>query len=185
MSNNHVMLDLETLDSATSAVVLSIGAVRFDPFNTGSTGVDARFYVEFDVDGLQLQQRMGRTTSAKTIAWWMSQGAMAKQVFVPKFPKDPVHALGQFDDFLNVIPETKLWGNGADFDNLIIGSMYDSFSLKRPWSYGKNRCYRTLKSLPGAPALLIREGTEHNAYDDALTQAKHLQQIYAWLRLTE
>jgi len=30
--NNHVMIDLETLDVLPTATILTIGAVKFDPF---------------------------------------------------------------------------------------------------------------------------------------------------------
>ena len=70
---NHIMVDIETLDTVQSAVVLSIGAVAFDP-HTKELG--EKFYVEFTTD-LQAQQRLGRTISADTVTWWMQQGAAA------------------------------------------------------------------------------------------------------------
>ena len=52
----------------------------------------------------------------------------------------------------------------------------DAYRIKPAWPYRNNRCYRTLKGL--LPAIeLERSGTHHNALDDAITQARHLQKI--------
>jgi hypothetical protein len=179
--STHIMVDIETLDTEQSAVVLSIGAVAFDPV-TGLLG--EKFYVEM-TDDLTTQQKLGRTISADTVKWWISQGALAKQVFTedPKVENNRMpttHALIEFDRFIERCGGGKniqLWGNGSDFDNVIIGSLYASFQMKKPWSYSKNRCYRTKKAEnPQVP--LKREGTHHNALDDAITQALHLIEIY-------
>lgn len=183
MALRHIMLDLETLDTAPSAVVTSIGAVAFDPY---TTELGERFYVEL-VDDMTAQQRRGRTISGDTVAWWMRQEQAAKQLFA-ELP-DPevqrvktVTALTMFSDFVerNGGQSAEIWGNGADFDNVVLGSLYESFGIKRPWSYSRNRCYRTMKNLgigPRKPA--NRMGTHHNALDDAVTQAVHLQEIMA------
>lgn len=181
--NDHIMLDLETLGTGRNSVILSIGAIRFDPY--ADTALECEpFYVEFDKHGLALQQRMGLNIDARTVEWWMRQSVLARRVFEPAFPKDPVQALQDFAEYVEQVPKTKIWGNGADFDNVLLGDMYEAFSVVRPWSYSRNRCFRTLKGLPGAPKLLHRYGVQHNGRDDAITQAQHLQEIYKWLRLT-
>ena len=79
--------------------------------------------------------------------------------------------------------DVELWGNGADFDNTILGSLYDAFGLRKPWSYSRNRCYRTMKNIGIGPRKpQVREGIYHNALDDAITQAIHLQDIFACLK---
>ena len=182
---NHIMLDIETLDTAQSAVVLSIGAVVFDPF---SKQLGEKFYVEFTND-LDTQQRVGRTVSAATATWWMQQGAAAKQIFADPAPEgvrrvSTAQGLTEFASFIarNGGKEAQLWGNGADFDNVIVGSLFDSFGLTKPWSYSKNRCYRTMKRLFGENVKLHRQGVHHNGLDDAITQAVHLQEIFACMK---
>ena len=181
----HIMLDLETLDTTSSAVVISIGAVAFDP-ETNALG--DKFYVETTED-TAAQQARGRTISGDTVRWWMQQDALAKRVFaVP--PPDGVDrvstlkALARFSTFVaaNGDRDAEMWGNGADFDNVILGSLFDSFGLRKPWSYSRNRCYRTMKNLGIVhQAHKVREGVHHNALDDAITQARHLQEIFACL----
>lgn len=181
---DHIMLDLETLDTRSSAVVTSIGAVAFDP-NSNTLG--DKFYVEL-VDDIDYQQSRGRTISGSTVQWWMNQGAAAQQLFAEQ-PQPGIErvttqeALHRFGLFVgaNGDRDVQLWGNGADFDNIILGSLYADLSIRKPWSYSRNRCYRTMKNL-GFGSKAKREGTHHNALDDAITQAVHLQEIFAWLR---
>lgn len=181
---SHIMLDLETLDTKTSAVVLSIGAVVFDPMGLcGET-----FYVEM-TDDTEVQQAHGRTISGKTVNWWMQQDASARGLFADAETRmagerqNTHNALSAFSNFVfkHGARNARIWGNGADFDNLILGSLYESFNISKPWSYGKNRCYRTMKREFGENIPIKRTGTHHNALDDAITQAVHLQEIYAQL----
>ena len=183
---NHIMLDLETLDTTSSAVVISIGAVAFDP---EINALGDKFYVEL-TDDIARQQAHGRTISGDTVRWWMQQDVLAKRAFsVP--PPDGVErvntfeALSRFGLFVatNGARDVELWGNGADFDNIILGSLYDAFGLRKPWSHSRNRCYRTMKNLGIGPRRpLVREGVHHNALDDAITQAVHLQEIFTCLK---
>lgn len=183
---NHIMLDLETLDSSPSAVVISIGAVAFDP-HTNALG--DRFYVEMTED-ITAQQARGRTISGDTVRWWMKKNALARRVFeVP--PPDGVTRVNTFEALTrfwlfvsaNGDRDAELWGNGADFDNIILGTLYDAFKLGKPWSYSRNRCYRTMKNIGVGPRKpKVREGVHHNALDDAVTQAVHLQEIFACLK---
>lgn len=185
--NNNIMLDLETLGNGRNSVILSIGAVRFDPeVAVDKQKFDDTFYAEFGAESQLLQQRMGMQINPLTVEWWMRQNVLAKRVFKAGIVNDPVDTLAQFSDFVRKTPETCIWGNGADFDNMILGELYDAFSLVRPWSYGQNRCYRTMKNLPIAPPNLFNgEGVPHNALDDAVRQAKHLTEIYRCLRNTQ
>lgn len=176
------MLDLETLGTGRNSVILSIGAVYFNPYEISKGPIGPRFYLEFGAESLALQQQMGMKIDAATVVWWMRQNAMAKTVFKDGVGADPVFALGAFSEFINYERNTCIWGNGSDFDNLLLGDMYDAFSIKRPWSYSKNRCYRTMKNLYGVPGIQERTGVQHNALDDAVTQALHLQEIFNWLQ---
>jgi len=182
---NHIMLDLETLDTSPSAVVLSIGAVVFDPY---SKLLGDRFYVEM-TDDVCAQQARGRTISGVTVRWWMQQDAASKRVFADSVDgldrADTLRALTYFSKLVatNGGQDAVIWGNGVDFDNVILGNLYESFGLIKPWSYGNNRCYRTMKNLGIGPRRpQTREGVHHNALDDAFTQAVHLQEIFACLK---
>lgn len=187
---HHIMVDLETLDTEQSAVVLSVGLVAFDPM---TKELGEKLYIEL-TDTTDDQQTIGRTISSSTFKWWMQQGVLARRVFAT-MPQEGAYRPSSLPEALNAIcgffarnggDKVQLWGNGADFDNVILGSLFDSMGLKKPWSYSRNRCFRTMKRLSGIMGnLKIQtpdfEGTPHNALDDAVHQAVHLQEIFACL----
>jgi hypothetical protein len=167
------MLDLETLSSESNAAIAAIGAVEFN-----TEGLGREFYMELDVDGQQ--ENFGRHVSASTFAWWTQQSAEARALFAPgRQRRSVIHALVLFGSYLDEVVKSEglqvleLWGNGADFDNVILGNAYAAVKVKRPWSYSKNRCFRTLKNLVdlGPGEGYPRLGTHHNALDDAKHQA--------------
>lgn len=172
----HIMLDLETLDTATSAAILSIGAVKFNPNNESPLG--EKFYLALDV---QSNIDAGRTISGDTLNWWMGQDNEARAVF--KGPQrvalpEALEALASFFDH----PDYQVWGNGSDFDNAITIHAFQQQGWKAPWKFWNNRCYRTLKSLPGVPKMAPFEG-KHNALIDACAQALHLQTFFSSLKV--
>ena len=172
----HLMLDLETLDTATTAIVLSIGVAAFDPNNIEEPPRPL-FYRALNVGS---QRDVGRTESRETREWWAKQSPEARTVL-----SEPTHfihhALDEFAklDWANV---KGVWGNGSDFDLGITRSLHESFGLTVPWAYWNARCYRTVRAMheslhgPNGPQA-DRLGTHHNALDDALHQARNLQFI--------
>ena len=175
---NHVMVDLETLGTRPGCVVLSIGAVRFDPLRDIS-GSPTFFY---GVLSSKEQETRGLEIDAETKAWWGRQSEEAQAVLkisTSDNAQPVIETLTEFANFLLSADEApRLWGNGSDFDNAILAELYHRFKLPVPWKFYHNRCYRTLKSF--APAVkLERQGTYHNALDDAMSQAEHALKILA------
>jgi len=68
------------------------------------------------------------------------------------------------------------WGNSVAFDNVILQSAYEAVGINRPWKHWEDRCYRTMKNIIVIEPD-VREGTHHNALDDAIYQTKHLLKI--------
>lgn len=167
---HDVMIDLETLGTTPGCVILSIGAVAFDTI-TGELGPE--FYTV--VSTASCLER-GLTTGESTKAWWAKQADEAKTVLKEAEESDVSlsEAMNKLTLYLEQfgIKKVCIWGNGADFDNAILSCCYDAVDQSVPWVPWNNRCYRTLKNLIKGPRLK-REGTYHNALDDAKTQAKH------------
>ena len=61
----HGMIDLETLGVDPECVILTIGAIKFNPFN--SIEPNNGLYLRCDVDE---QTSLGRTVDDNTLAWW-------------------------------------------------------------------------------------------------------------------
>jgi len=163
-----LMLDLETLSTANNAVVASIGLVAFE-LATGDIG--ETLYLEL---ALEEQVIRGLHHDQATIDWWATQPFS----FHHTKTQLPVElALGSITAFMQANGTANVWGNGADFDNVILRSLYDAYGQKAPWSYSGNRCYRTLRNI--LPSMIVdRVGDKHHALNDALTQACHLNKLY-------
>lgn len=175
--NSDVMIDLETLDVLPSATILTIGAVKFDPF-----GDDVRektcekFYVKVDIDSCD---RLGLTTSKDTINWWSQQSKAAQDEAFSTKDRIPVHeAINQLYKFC--WGAKRVWSHGAGFDIIILEHVFAKLNKKVPWSFWEVRDTRTLFDIginPERPPVLA-----HHALEDAWNQAVGVQNVLRTLR---
>lgn len=165
----HVMVDLETLSTAPDAFIVSIGAYKFS-FKE-DTSQNTTFYLPIDITKVYPNRY---SVDTRTVQWWMRQSKEAQVVFNDANSVTLPSALTQFTNWiLSFDSDVRVWGNGANFDNVILRNAYTQEGLKAPWKYAHDRCYRSLTAL--LPAVqLERKGTHHNALDDAIYQADYL-----------
>lgn len=170
--SSDVMIDLETWGTGPRAAIISIGAVEF-----ARGGLGREFYTRVNPLSCEI---LGLEFDEDTRAWWAKQSDAARKVFGGIDAEPAIDAA--LKAFTAWFPDkANLWGNGSDFDNVILASAYQAAGYECPWKFYRNRCYRTLKSL--RPEIkLERMGTHHNALDDAKTQAKHAVQILRGMR---
>jgi len=168
MSDDHVMLDLETADKLPTSAVLSIGAVVFK-----GPHAQTPFY---QAVALESSLSLGLTKSESTMAWWAKQAADARAVFTDPSRMHILDALKRLHEFISKLENPKVWGNGSDFDNAILSVAYALAGYDgTPWRYKNNRCYRT--AMAGVDIDYSNSvGVHHNALDDAITQADRLLQ---------
>jgi hypothetical protein len=178
MNKTNVMLDLETWSTANNAVITAIGAVKFKLFDDNSGGE----IIESFYHTIQPQScvDIGLDMSVDTILWWMKQSDAARA----EFQKPAVSiqdALTLFSSWLSNVNDPRnidMWGNGSDFDNVILVNAYKACGKSLPWKYFNNRCFRTLKNLYDTiPTSVTPTGVKHNAVDDATSQAFRLIEI--------
>jgi len=164
----QVMLDLETLGNKPGAVIVAIGAVKFN-----GDEILSSFYERVDAESCV---KAGLTLDTSTVMWWLKQSDEARaEIVKPGMPL--TEALTMFTAWIGD-PNLEVWGNGAAFDNVILAGAYDALGMERPWYFWNDRCYRTMKSLhPEIP--MERDGVHHNALDDAISQARHLMAIFS------
>lgn len=171
----HIMIDLETMGTAADAVIVSIGAVKFDLDSDWMD--DDGFYASVSVDS---NLEMKRRIQEDTLIWWMKQSPEAQSVFL----EAKVHlaaALVELSDWIGQ-GDYCIWSNGADFDLPMLAHAYTQHGIEVPWKFWNSRCFRTYKNLPGAKNVKVPvEGVKHNALTDALYQAKTVQAIQAKL----
>lgn len=175
---NRIMIDLETMGTGPDAAIVSIGAVRFDTNGPTDKGLG------IPVD-LQSCITHGLTIDASTVQWWLRQSDEARKGVTRLFTETLDCTLTALSEYIAAKDgDLEIWGNGADFDNVILASAYRACRLETPWTFWQNRCYRTLKNL--APQIKMeRTGTHHNALDDAISQARHAARILKHLGIEE
>ena len=168
---NNIMIDIETLGRKPGCVVLSIGAVYFDP-RTGETGPE--FYEEIS---LKDSLKNGYTIDPETLQWYASEGLTM-----------PVHGTRMLPDVLNELkrfvmaPNTPLgelanskgndpiiWANSPAFDLEILSYAYGQCGwTESPWQYWNVRDVRTLVKVAGIDK--TNRYNTHNALMDCKNQ---------------
>lgn len=171
IKNTDGMCDLETLGNKPNAAIASIG-VRL--FNVKTLEKGPSFYEVINVED---SVRQGLQIDASTVVWWLRQSDQARAMFINNNKAgDLIDVLSNLSDFLieNASKDVRIWGNGAAFDNVILKNAYDCTEMDAPWKYNRDMCYRTLKNMFPKVKAPKREGTYHNALDDADYQTDHL-----------
>jgi exodeoxyribonuclease VIII len=173
----EIMLDLETMGTGPNAAIVAIGAAAFCPHERRVLGES--FYMPV---ALASAVQGGGVMDVGTVQWWLQQGPEARALFGKEAEAMHINeALINFSIWAANVAGTdpkkvKVWGNGADFDNVILSSAYKRAGMIQPWGTFSNRCYRTIKSLY-PEVTMERSGTHHHARDDAISQAEHLCRI--------
>lgn len=175
----HLMVDLETASLANNAYIRAIGACFFD-----AHGVSTQFYESCDGP-----EQEGSHVDLETIKWWETQTLEAKAALLnPKGVtlNNTLHNLRHWiEEEMKVFSmkgdrsdvEVWVWGNGADFDPVILANAYKRCGIELPWRWFNVRCYRTLKNVFRNIRPDEFEGEKHTALADALNQARHASKI--------
>ena len=163
----HCMIDIETLSTKAESVVLTIGALRFDPNSNVDPTEGLHLYLDVDE-----QTAAGRSISEDTMAWWSEQAEEVREdVFREDGRTSILPALYQLSEFIG--NADGVWAQGPTFDMIILENLYASFNLKAPWKYHRVRDSRTLFSVLGDPRGQFPMA--HNALVDCYHQAKGVQ----------
>jgi DNA polymerase III epsilon subunit-like protein len=169
----NIMIDLETLATSTDAVILSIGAVKF---NDDGVFDDKCLYAVCSTDS-----QLERHISQSTLVWWMEQGDAAKRVFSDPNKMTLEEALHEVKAYIDR-DDYLLWSNGADFDIPILNHALKHAGLEPMVKHWNHRCFRTMKEEYKMVQKPPFDGTQHNALMDAIHQAKWLCDILAFKR---
>ena len=177
MALTDVMIDLETLATSTDAAILTIGAVKFDPFGRELTDPEmTSFYSRIDLDSCD---EINLVTNDDTIDWWSKQTPEAKYEAFEN--PDRQHIRDVFDQLYKFCWGAKrVWSNGSGFDIVICETVFKRLNKAIPWSFWQVRDVRTAYDLginPQRP-----KETAHNALADAYEQAICIQNVYNALR---
>lgn len=174
------MIDIETLGTRPGSVIVSIGAVPFDPV-AGTIG-EGGFHVHIDWADAQ---RCGLRIDAETVGWWLQQSDGARLSLMSIDAQSLASALADLATLWDTNRAIHPWSHGAGFDVVLLESAYFACGRKAPWQYNRVMDCRTIYALAGVkPKDFFEPGaTVHNALDDARAQARAVIAAYAKLRL--
>lgn len=171
-----IMLDLESLGTRPDCVILTLGAVKFDPYTVDGFGEG--LYFRIDVDE---QTALGRAVQDDTLEWWMRQ---AEDVREEALGEQGRIGLEEMYRKLNkfCVGVENIWAQGPVFDIAILENLYRQCGWPTPWQFWQIRDSRTLFGVHGDPREKNKAGL-HNALEDCISQAQGVQEIYRSLKL--
>lgn len=179
----HVVLDLETLGVENNARIISIGAVGL---NTGLQ-VIGYFYMPVKLDDL-----LGYhfSVDVSTFNWWMQQSRDARDALNLVGGFNIKSAISYFCEWLGVNSlesdkstpklQTKLWGNGPEFDNIILKNAFACTSTTWPFAYNSAQSLRTIRYINDTLDLDVEfpePYIKHHALYDAEAEAIYFQNV--------
>lgn len=173
---NDIMIDMETLDTNPYCVILTIGAVLFDPRGNGVLSkLELKPTIE---DQIEIYDR---TINEATLIWWSEQN---KQALDEAFSEDGRLPFKECMEKLYKFCWNRraVWSNGASFDIVIAECSFKQALVEKPnpipWPLWAIRDTRTLFEIAGVS---LKDGghvTSHKAVEDAERQAIVVQEGY-------
>ncbi|HFP1428251.1 TPA: 3'-5' exoribonuclease [Escherichia coli] len=173
---HHLMIDLETMGKNPDAPINALAGKFFDPA-TGEMGPEFSKTIDLETAGGVIDR--------DTIKWWLKQSREAQSaILTDEIPLDD--ALLQLREFIDENSGeffVQVWGNGANFDNVILRRSYERQGIPCPWRYTNDRDVRTMVALGlvmdfDARSVITFEGERHNALHDARYQAIYVSAIW-------
>lgn len=187
-----VMIDIETLGNTSSAQILTISAITFDPF-TNSNLIADMFYRTIDLDSYQKYENRF-TFDKSTLLWWMKQEKQVrKEAFSGEYTIEEV--MKEFVDWCFLMQakyekDIKVWSHGASFDISILRHALSVLQLEIPWNYKNIRDTRTLFDLAQVDLNTIGDipirgviFPRHHAMGDCARQIEGVRLSYKKLRI--
>lgn len=167
------MLDIETLSTRPWSVILTLGAIKFSPWDS-DVDQGQGLYIRPDVNE---QLAMERHVQDETVNWWATQSEEVREEALGEDGRVSVNdMLDQLNRFL--VGADNIWCQGPAFDIVILEDLYRQVGRPTPWQFWQIRDSRTLFSVHGDPRDKNRHGA-HNALIDCYYQARAVQQIYS------
>lgn len=173
----HAMIDIETLDTMPTSTVLSVGAVKFDPYTYETPHAKTLWRPSIDE-----QLESGRTVSDSTLEWWSKQEEHIRETAFTESGRIPT---SNFFKELNkyLVGVDKIWCQGPQFDMVIIEDMFNQYQHHKGWAFWQIMDCRTIfNMMPTDPRKAIQQNL-HSAEEDAYWQAVCVQQTFSYFEI--
>lgn len=181
----NAMLDVECFGIGARSALAAIGLVSFD---IESGEILDEFYVKVDIES---SIKAGATLDAPTIKWWLKQTTAAQLEVSGTVGEEGVYNIQQalvmlieFVQKIQVKPGAlNIWGNGANFDPVIIAEAFTMLGLNAPYPFWKVRDVRTVVGMGREIGIdpktdLVALGTPHKALEDCRLQVQYTSEIW-------
>ena len=173
------MIDIETLSTKNNALILTIGAIKFDRKDNIEELKDMEtFYYRIEIES---SKNIGMDIDPDTLKWWDTQEDEAKFEALINTDRKPIKiVLAKLSLFLRGVHY--FWANSPNFDCIILENAYKMCNLVVPWKFWSLRDCRTVYDL--ANIKLNSVGiTKHNSLDDCYNQIVCLKKSLKKLRV--
>ena len=166
-----IMLDIETLSTRPNAVILTIGAIKFNRKDPVKDILKMKsIYLRISHDSCV---KAGLHVDPNTVKWWNEQSKEARYEALENNEridlKDGLILLTKF------VKDSKcIWANSPNFDCVILENAYRECGLEVPWKFWNLRDCRTVYDL-GKVSLKNMGETKHNSLEDCYKQILCLQ----------
>ncbi len=177
----QVMVDIETFDTSSNAVVLSAAAVEF---SLGPATYQRKNCCVW-YPSLREQFALGRTVSAGTQEWWLREElatARADWAFLDGVKCE--ESIQSFYESLAQVVEgaDEVWADGVVFDIGILESLFSQIDKRPPWkNYNVIRDLRTVKKVMPVKRFIDfppPAGNPHDPLYDCEHQIQHLWSMW-------
>lgn len=201
MSNQDIMVDIETFATDNNAAIVSIGAVAFNAGgDNGELFTNSPDALLANGRGFRVNVDLGRSDPTKrgnvdpaTVEWWLQQSDDARHLLISGERSVLDTALAMFANWLRkqgTHYELKLWSNGPTFDETILRAAFLRYGMDFPISFRGSRCCRTMYDLATSFGWNAKEAAaaapddivKHDALSDAVFQARGVVSQQHYLR---
>ena len=136
------MFDIETLDTESTAVVLSAAILYFEQGDDYESLLNKTLFVKFDAK-IQINE-FNRTVSKSTLDFWKSMHPSIRATSFDPSPNDlhPVEAIEKINAYIKQYGDALIWARGS-LDQMVIDSLSLKLDMDRIMPYNKWRDVRT------------------------------------------
>jgi len=171
-----VMIDIETLSTKPNAVIVSIGAIKFDrkeplkPLDEYE-----QLYIRVSRESGEL---VGMDIDHSTVEWWGRQ----KEDIRYEALENPTDRLDIKDALKKLSKWFKgskyIWGHGDDFDCVILTQAYMICGQPVPWKFWNTRDTRTIFDIAGITNRDLPTNEKHHPIHDCYRQLTGLRMAF-------
>jgi len=184
----NIMIDIETVSTASNATILTIGAIPFLSDGTIPVDPDMYFYERVQLESYDSFKNNEFDFDFSTLIWWLKQDSEPLKDAFLENPRFPIKVVMQdLANYLMIIKNlikdetVNIWSHGKDFDVVILQNAFKVCGIECPWKFWDTRDTRTIYSLTNVNLknISIDGYKSHNAIGDCLKQIEGIKQSYS------